>query len=462
MLYKILRDNPSLFFLYRKDDKMNILKGEGIMTKKKWIILILSIVIVVAGGIGGYIWYQNDQKQKILDSIQLTFTDQTVIEYGSDVKAEAFVDKQSGKLTVPSLDTMKIGKQTLEYKVSKGELSKTFSHEIEVKDTQLPEIKLTKESVTLDYGDQFDMKKYIESVRDKVDGDLTYVSQDKVKDDQNNYYTYESNVNTKKAGTYKVVLKAVDKNQNKAEKTLKVTVKEEVKEEVIKPQSSSSTTTSSSSSSKQYVASPNNKVIVIDPGHQGQGNSSLEPIGPGASTKKAKVAGGATGTSTGIPESQTTLEIGLKLRNELQSRGYTVIMTRTSQGVNISNKERAMIGNNNNAAAVIHLHCDGAGSSARGAHTIAPASDNPYCSSIYSASSRLAQNVISSYCAKTGIKSRGVSYRNDLSGLNWSEVPAIYIEMGFITNPTEDQLLNDDAFQTKCAQGIADGIDAYF
>ena len=105
MLYKILRDNPSLFFLYRKDDKMNILKGEGIMTKKKWIILILSIVIVVAGGIGGYIWYQNDQKQKILDSIQLTFTDQTVVEYGSDVKAEAFVDKQSGKLTVPSLDT---------------------------------------------------------------------------------------------------------------------------------------------------------------------------------------------------------------------------------------------------------------------------------------------------------------------------------------------------------------------
>ena len=40
---------------------MNILKGEGIMMKKKWIILILSIMIVVAGGIGGYIWYQNDQ-----------------------------------------------------------------------------------------------------------------------------------------------------------------------------------------------------------------------------------------------------------------------------------------------------------------------------------------------------------------------------------------------------------------
>src|SRR5699024_6995867 len=114
----------------------------------------------------------------------------------------------------------------------------------------------------------------------------------------------------------------------------KVTVKEEIKNEVTKPQSSSSS--SSTTSTQQYVPSASNKVIVIDPGHQGRGNSSLEPVGPGASTKKAKVAGGATGTTTKIPESQTTLEIGLKLRSELQSRGYTVIMTRTSQNVDIS------------------------------------------------------------------------------------------------------------------------------
>lgn len=433
--------------------------GEDIMKKKKWIIMILSVMIIVAGGIGGYIWYQNDQKQKILDSIQLTFTDQTVIEYGSECQGEDLVAKQSGKLEAPQIDTMKIGKQTLEYKLSKGELSKTFQHVIEVKDTQLPEIKLSKESVSLDYGASFDMKNYIVSVKDKVDGDLVYIRTDQLKEGEVNYYTYQDEVNTKKAGTYKVVLKAVDKNKNESEKTLKVTVKEKLQENITEAPSSNTT---GSSSSQQYVASPNNRVIVIDPGHQGKGNSSLEPIGPGASTKKAKVAGGATGTTTKIPESQTTLEIGLKLRNELQSRGYTVIMTRTSQNVNISNKERAMIGNNNQAAAVIHLHCDGVASSARGAHTIAPAKDNPYCASIYSASSKLAQKVIASYCAKTGLKSRGVSYRNDLTGINWSEVPSIYIEMGFITNSTEDRLLNDDSFQNKCAQGIADGIDAYF
>ena len=77
---------------------------------------------------------------------------------------------------------------------------------------------------------------------------------------------------------------------------------------------------------------------MIDPGHQGRGNSSLEPVGPGASTKKAKLLVELQGQTTKIPESQTTLEIGLKLRSELQSRGYTVIMTRTSQNVDISNK----------------------------------------------------------------------------------------------------------------------------
>ncbi len=102
------------------------------------------------------------------------------------------------------------------------------------------------------------MKKYVESVKDKVDGDLTYVSYDKVTDDQTGYYTYQNKVNTKKAGIYQVVVKAVDKNQNKSEKTLKVTVKEKPKEEVTSNHQTSSTASSSSTSSSttQYVASP--------------------------------------------------------------------------------------------------------------------------------------------------------------------------------------------------------------
>ena len=204
----------------------------------------------------------------------------------------------------------------------------------------------------------------------------------------------------------------------------------------------------------------NGKVICIDAGHQGQGNSAIEAIGPGSSTKKAKVAGGATGVFSRRLESEITLEVSKKLRTELQNRGYTVIMTRTSQNVNISNQQRANIGNK--ASATIHIHCDSASSSARGAHTIAIAQNNPYCPQIYNESSCFAKKVINAYCKETGIKSRGVSYRNDLTGLNWSKVPAIYIELGFISNQKEDQLLNDASFQQKMVKGMANGIDSYF
>jgi N-acetylmuramoyl-L-alanine amidase len=206
------------------------------------------------------------------------------------------------------------------------------------------------------------------------------------------------------------------------------------------------------------------KVIVIDAGHQGKANLKKEAIGPGSKKQKYKVAGGATGVSTKKKESATNLEIAKKLKTELESRGYKVIMTRTSQKVNISNMQRAKIGNTNNADAVIHLHCDSSDShSTKGAHTIAPKTNNPYVSkSVQKKCAKLAKSVIKSYTKKTGIKSKGVNYRNDLTGLNWTKVPSIYIEMGFLSNKSEDKKLNNGEFQKKCAKGIADGIDAYF
>lgn len=65
---------------------------------------------------------------------------------------------------------------------------------------------------------------------------------------------------------------------------------------------------------QQASVATNNNVVAIDAGHQARGNSQLEPIGPGASTQKAKVAGGATGTATRIPEYQTTLNVKNKTK----------------------------------------------------------------------------------------------------------------------------------------------------
>lgn len=66
-------------------------------------------------------------------------------------------------------------------------------------------------------------------------------------------------------------------------------------------------------------------LIAIDAGHQKTANTDKEPVGPGATEKKAKVAGGTHGETSGLAEYQLTLQVALKLQKELESRGYEVL-----------------------------------------------------------------------------------------------------------------------------------------
>ncbi len=202
--------------------------------------------------------------------------------------------------------------------------------------------------------------------------------------------------------------------------------------------------------------------VAIDAGHQARGNSSTEPVGPGAKTKKAKVAGGTRGVVTGVPEYKLTLAVAKKLKKELVARGYKVVMIRTKNNVNISNKERAEKANEESDI-YIRLHADASGSSSvNGATALCPSASNPYVSHLSSASKKLSQCVLNSMCDKTGTKNRGLSARDDLTGTNWSRIPVTLIEMGFMTNPDEDRRMQDPDFQLKIAEGMADGIDSYF
>jgi N-acetylmuramoyl-L-alanine amidase len=203
--------------------------------------------------------------------------------------------------------------------------------------------------------------------------------------------------------------------------------------------------------------------IAIDPGHQAKGNSSTEPIGPGSSDRKAKVTSGTRGVATNVPEYQLNLDVSIKLRDELVSRGYNVILIRETHDVDISNKERAEIATEAEADIFIRIHADGSeNQSVNGILTMCPSKSNPYVPHLHRQSRLLADEILTAMVASTGAKNRGVLEADNMSGINWSTMPVVIIEMGLMTNPEEDRLMQTDEYQMKLVKGIVDGINQYF
>lgn len=206
----------------------------------------------------------------------------------------------------------------------------------------------------------------------------------------------------------------------------------------------------------------NKKVVVIDPGHQSKGDYGEEAVGPGAKEKKPKTSSGTQGRFTGVAEYEVNLQVATKLEKVLKAKGYEVIMTRTTNDVNISNQERAEIANDCDADVFVRIHCNGSeDASVHGILTICPTKNSPYCKDIYEKSRKLSDSVLNALVTSTGANNAGVTETDSMSGINWSLVPVTIVEMGYMTNKEEDTKLVSENYQEKLVNGLAEGIENY-
>ena len=206
--------------------------------------------------------------------------------------------------------------------------------------------------------------------------------------------------------------------------------------------------------------------VCIDPGHQGSwvDMSAQEPMAPGSSQTKNKATTGTTGNYSKVPEYEVNLQVSLILEKELTSRGYKVVMTREDNDKAISNKERAEFATSEDADITVRIHANSDNSaSAAGALTMAPTSANQYLDTdLIEKSNTLAECIINSYCSATGLANKGVISADNMTGTNWSTVPVAILEMGFMSNESDDMYITDTSHHETMAKGIADGIDEYF
>jgi N-acetylmuramoyl-L-alanine amidase len=93
----------------------------------------------------------------------------------------------------------------------------------------------------------------------------------------------------------------------------------------------------------------------------------------------------------------------------------------------------------------------------RGTHTLHPALRRGWTDDVYAESRRAAQTVQRALREALGFPDRGLQERSDFTGFNWSDVPVILVEMGFMSNPTEDRLLATSAYQRRAAVGLCRG-----
>ncbi|MEU2020769.1 N-acetylmuramoyl-L-alanine amidase [Streptomyces sp. NPDC016469] len=216
------------------------------------------------------------------------------------------------------------------------------------------------------------------------------------------------------------------------------------------------------------------RTVVIDPGHNPRNHLHTAAInrqvGIGTGRKECDTTG--TATNGGYAEAEFTLDVAHRLRDLLRAQGATVLLTYDrDREFGPCVDERARIGNEAHADAVVSVHADGSAVGNRGFHVILPAlvrGGGANTSKIVEPSRDLGTRIAGLFVRSTGSSpsnyvggKTGLDVRKDLGGLNLSTVPKVFIECGNMRDPEDAALLTSPGWRQKAAQGIADGISSY-
>lgn len=205
--------------------------------------------------------------------------------------------------------------------------------------------------------------------------------------------------------------------------------------------------------------------ICIDPGH-GKLTKKIkktEPLAPGSKVMKAATASGTSGVATKITEESLNLTVSLKLKKALAEKGAKTIMVRETGICNMTNVERTDFWNKSGADLTIRIHANGLDNSkVSGMLMLVPGNKYIKDKDMLEKSDKLGQYIMDAVLNKTKARSQGTVKSNDMTGFNWSKIPVVLLEMGFMTNPEEDRLLNTPDYQDKIVAGIVEGVEKYY
>ena len=215
------------------------------------------------------------------------------------------------------------------------------------------------------------------------------------------------------------------------------------------------------------------RLILLDPGHQ-LGNSNprfrkqmAQTRFNGTIVKGCNTTG--TATNAGLPEATFNWRVAKRLKALLERAGARVEMTRSTNSYDAWGPcvwDRAKKANRLGADAMISIHADGAPSSGRGFFLLAPGLVKGWTEDVVKPGRRLANAMIA------GMKDAGATPSNyvsgqlivskDTTGLNFSNVPTVTVELGNMRNAQDARLMSSKAGQRQYAQWLYAGLERYF